>query len=58
MQAASLGSLFLLASLPSCFVWLAFGATIQHLLHGQRRMRAFNIAMGALLALSIGLIVR
>jgi len=58
VQAGSLGGLFLLTALPSGFVWLAFGATVQHLLHERRRLRIFNIAMGALLALSIGLIVR
>jgi threonine/homoserine/homoserine lactone efflux protein len=58
LQAAALGGLFLLAALPSCFVWLAFGAAVQHLLHEPRRLRMFNIVMGALLALSIGLIVR
>jgi threonine/homoserine/homoserine lactone efflux protein len=57
-QSAALGGLFALAALPSCFVWLAFGAAIQRLLTGERRRRAFNIAMGALLALSIALIVR
>jgi len=58
LQAVSLGSLFVLAALPSCFLWLALGATLQHVLHSGRRLRAFNIAMGALLALSIALIVR
>jgi threonine/homoserine/homoserine lactone efflux protein len=57
-QAACLGGLFLVAALPSCFVWLAFGAAIQHVLHERRRLTIFNIVMGALLALSIGLIVR
>jgi threonine/homoserine/homoserine lactone efflux protein len=57
-QAASLGGLFVLAALPSCFVWLAFGAAVQRLLRTRRRLRIFNIAMGALLALSIVLIVR
>ena len=56
-QAAWLGGLFALAALPACFVWLAFGAVVQHLLHG-RRLRVFNAAMGLLLALSIVLIVR
>ena len=56
-QSASLAGLFFLAALPSCFVWLAFGATVQHVLHGGRRLRIFNIAMGVLLALSIALIV-
>jgi threonine/homoserine/homoserine lactone efflux protein len=58
VQAASLGGLFVVAALPSCFLWLAFGAALQHVLHGRRRLRIFNIAMGALLALSIVLIVR
>jgi threonine/homoserine/homoserine lactone efflux protein len=58
VQAASLGGLFLLAALPSGFLWLAFGAAIQHVLRGRRRRRIFNILMGALLASSIGLIVR
>jgi len=57
-QAASLGGLFFLAALPSCFVWLAFGATVQRLLGSERRLRIFNVAMGVLLALSIVLIVR
>ncbi len=56
LQSAFLGGLFFLVALPSCFVWLAFGATAQRLLHTTRRLRAFNITMGILLALSIGLI--
>jgi len=58
LQAASLGGLFVLAALPSCFMWLAFGAAVQRVLHGRRSLRIFNIVMGALLALSIALIVR
>jgi threonine/homoserine/homoserine lactone efflux protein len=57
-QAAWLGGLFALAALPSCFVWLAAGAAMQRVLRSPRRLRAFNIAMGVLLALSIVLIVR
>jgi threonine/homoserine/homoserine lactone efflux protein len=38
-------------------LWLAFGATAQRFLHHPRRLRIFNVAMGALLALSIVLIV-
>ena len=57
-QAASLGGLFFVAALPSCFVWLAFGAALHRLLQSRRRLRIFNVAMGALLALSIALIVR
>jgi len=58
LQAAFLGGFFLLAALPSCFLWLAFGAAVQRVLHRRRRLRIFNIIMGVLLALSIGLIVR
>jgi threonine/homoserine/homoserine lactone efflux protein len=57
VQSAWLGGLFVLAALPSGFVWLAFGATVQRMLGG-RRLRIFNIAMGVLLALSVVLIVR
>ena len=57
VQSAFLGGLFFLAALPSCFLWLAFGATVQHLLHDRRRLRIFNGVMGALLALSVALIV-
>jgi len=56
LQSHFLWGLFFLVALPSCFVWLAFGATAQRLLHTTRRLRAFNITMGILLALSIGLI--
>ena len=58
LQAAFLGGLFVLAALPSCFLWLAFGAGVQRVLHSRRRLRTFNIVMGALLALSVALIVR
>jgi threonine/homoserine/homoserine lactone efflux protein len=57
VQSASLGALFFLAALPSCFLWLAFGATVQHVLRSRRRLRIFNIAMAALLALSIALVI-
>jgi threonine/homoserine/homoserine lactone efflux protein len=58
LQAAFLGGLFALAALPSCFLWLAFGAAVPRVLHSPRRLRIFNIAMGALLVLSIALVVR
>src|SRR5215472_3599982 len=57
LQAATLGGLFVLAALPSGLVWLTFGAAVQHLLARGRGLRIFNIIMGTLLALSIGLIV-
>lgn len=58
VQSALLGSLFFVAALPCCFLWLAFGATAQTLLHRRRARRAFNVILGALLALSVTLIVR
>ena len=58
LQAATLGGLFFLAALPSCFLWLAFGAAVQRVLRGPRALRIFNILMGTLLALSIVLIIR
>ena len=57
-QATVFGALFVLASLPCCFVWLAFGATAQRWLRTERARRTFNIAMGVLLAGSVALIVR
>jgi threonine/homoserine/homoserine lactone efflux protein len=56
-QALAFGLLFVLAALPSCFIWLAFGATVQRVLHTERAVRRFNIAMGALLASSILLFI-
>jgi len=56
-QALALGGLFVLAALPSCSVWLAFGAAVQRALHSRRRLRMFNLAMGVLLALSVALIL-
>jgi threonine/homoserine/homoserine lactone efflux protein len=57
VQSAFLGGLFVASALPSCFLWLAFGATVQRVLTNPRRLRAFNVTMGALLALSIVLII-
>jgi threonine/homoserine/homoserine lactone efflux protein len=57
VQALSFGVLFVFAALPSCFVWLAFGAGVQRLLHSERAARIFNIAMGALLAGSVLLFI-
>ena len=57
VQAAALGGLFILASLPCCFVWLAFGAAAQRVLGTERRLRTFNIVMGALPAASVTLIL-
>jgi threonine/homoserine/homoserine lactone efflux protein len=57
VQSALLGGLFVLGGLPSCFLWLAFGAAVQRFLKNSRRLRVFNVAMGAVLALSIVLII-
>ena len=57
-QSAAFGLTFVLASLPSCLPWLAFGAVLQHLLRGERARRIFNGVMGALLAASVILILR
>jgi threonine/homoserine/homoserine lactone efflux protein len=56
-QAAAFGGLFVLAALPCCFVWLAFGAGAQRLLRTDRARRVFNVVMGLLLAASVLLIV-
>jgi len=57
-QAATLASVFALAALPSCAVWLAFGASMQRWLVDARRSRIFSVAMGAALAASVVLVVR
>jgi threonine/homoserine/homoserine lactone efflux protein len=56
-QALGFGLLFLLAALPSCFIWLAFGAGLQRFLSTKRTARIFNVAMGVLLAGSILLFI-
>lgn len=53
LLALTMAGLFLAAALPSGFVWLAFGTALRHLLSSPRRMRAFNVTMGLLLAASI-----
>jgi threonine/homoserine/homoserine lactone efflux protein len=55
-QSAAFGLTFVLASLPSCFPWLAFGAVLQRVLRSERARRMFNGVMGALLAASVLLI--
>ncbi len=55
-QSAAFGLTFVLASLPSCFPWLAFGAVLQRVLRSERARRVFNGVMGALLAASVLLI--
>ena len=57
-QSVAFGLLFVAASLPSCFPWLAFGAFLQRFLQSERALRLFNGAMGALLAASVLLFLR
>jgi len=56
-QSAAFGLVFVLASLPSCFLWLAFGAVVQRFLRSERALRVFNGVMGLLLAASVILFV-
>lgn len=57
IQAMGFGLLFILASLPSCFIWLAFGASLQRFLSTKRSARIFNVAMGVVLAASVILFI-
>jgi threonine/homoserine/homoserine lactone efflux protein len=57
IQAIAFGLLFILAALPSCFTWLALGASLQRLLSRQRTARIFNVGMGILLAGSVLLFI-
>lgn len=57
VQSLYFGMLFVLAALPGCFVWLAFGAAFQRFLITDQAVRVFNLAMGATLAGSIILII-
>jgi threonine/homoserine/homoserine lactone efflux protein len=52
-QALFLGGVFVLAALPTTFLWLAAGAALQRFLRKHRNLRLFNLAMGALLAGSV-----
>jgi threonine/homoserine/homoserine lactone efflux protein len=56
-QSAAFALTFVLAALPCCLPWLAFGAVVQRYLRSERAVRVFNGAMGALLAASVVLIV-
>jgi threonine/homoserine/homoserine lactone efflux protein len=58
VQAAMLALIFVLAALPCCFVWLAFGAVVQRVLRSERALRTFNLVMGSLLAASVVLFIR
>jgi threonine/homoserine/homoserine lactone efflux protein len=43
---------FMLAFVPAVHLWTAIGVTARQLLKSQRAIRAFNIAMGMLIAAS------
>jgi threonine/homoserine/homoserine lactone efflux protein len=57
-QSAAFALTFVLASLPSCLPWLAFGAVLHRFLRSERAMRTFNVGMAALLVASVLLIIR
>lgn len=57
-QSLWFAGLFVLVAVPSCGVWLVFGAAVQRILRTERAARRFNVAMGALLAASIVLFVQ
>jgi threonine/homoserine/homoserine lactone efflux protein len=57
LQSLSFAALFVLATIPSGFLWLAFGASMQRFMANAKAARAFNIAMAALLAASVMLIL-
>lgn len=53
IQSLSLGGVFVLAALPSSFIWLVAGVALQQVLRDPGRLRVFNIVMGGLLAGSV-----
>lgn len=57
LQATIFTALFIAAALPSGFLWLAFGASMQRWLSSARAARIFNAVMAASLAASVGLIL-
>ena len=52
-EIALMACAFALACLPSCALWCGFGVAIGRLLGSPRALRAFNLGMAALLALSV-----
>lgn len=57
LQSFSFAALFVLATIPSGFLWLAFGASMQRFMANAKSARAFNVAMAVLLAASVILIL-
>jgi threonine/homoserine/homoserine lactone efflux protein len=56
-QAALFAGLFIVTGTPCMTVWLGFGAAMQRLLRSDRALRAFNVAMGILLAATVFVLV-
>ena len=56
-QAAFFALVFIIAGAPCMMVWLGFGAAMQYVLRTDRALRAFNIAMGVLLAATTPLLL-
>ena len=52
-QAAALASIFLLVTLPTVALWTFVGVGAARVLRTRRALRAFNLAMAALLLLSL-----
>lgn len=58
VQSGALALIFVVAALPSCLPWLAFGAMVHRFLRSERVLRAFNVGMGALLVASVIFFIR
>jgi threonine/homoserine/homoserine lactone efflux protein len=56
-QAAFFGLTFAVLGTPCMLLWLCFGAAMQYVLRTDRALRAFNIAMGVLLAATVPLLL-
>ena len=56
-QAGLFAAIFIVAGAPCMMLWLGFGAAMQRVLRTERALRAFNIAMGLLLAATIPLLL-
>jgi threonine/homoserine/homoserine lactone efflux protein len=52
-QVLAIALVFGLVSMPCLLVWAGLGAGARRVLGDARRLRRFNVAMGALLALSV-----
>lgn len=57
LQAAFFGLTFVVVGIPCMLIWLGFGAAMQYVLRTDRALRAFNIAMGVLLAATVPLLL-